>query len=174
MKLLGKGLFSKVWDEGKTVLIHSVCPVKECIAMGWGPSSKLFPRIERLDDPNDYDDTRAYRMKKYERITAPKQQLNARSYKLYKILRGLDVNPFNSPIHRRSWDWYEAFNQIPNEFKTQREALKEMIHCLGNYGQDFAFEISPRNIAATGSGNLVLLDCFFSVSKAQEIRTGRR
>ena len=54
LPLIGRGMFSTVYRKNaKTVLIKSVDPVKECMAMGWFPSSRMFPKTTRvalLDD----------------------------------------------------------------------------------------------------------------------------
>jgi len=59
----------------------------------------------------------------------------------------------------------EAFRSLPREFKTAKTALIDAVSALTNYGSDICFEISPRNIAVTKTGNLILLDCFFMRSK---------
>lgn len=165
MKRIGKGSFSSVYRQSKNkVLIISTDPAKECMSLGWFPDSRLFPKVIRLSI-ND-DGTQTYTMKYYDRITAPKKQLNERSFKLYQALRRVFAD-FYTPenIDDLYSEWIDAFRELPNEFKTARNALIEAVEAMTNYGPDICFEISPRNIAATKAGNLVLLDCFFIQSK---------
>lgn len=158
-KLIGKGSFSSVYRKGKSdkVLIISRDNTKECMSLGWFPDSKLFPKVTRLSY-ND-DGTQTYSMKYYEKVIAPKKQLNKRSYKLYKALKDLGV--YFCDDHRLYDAWLKEFDKLPAEFKQTKETLKEALDALTNYGSDICFEISPRNIAATKTGRLILLDCFF-------------
>ena len=149
MELIGKGNFTKAYKkDSKTVILHSVDMVKECMSMGWFPSSNLFPSIERLE----YGETSIYEMKLYDKVTSPKQQLTQKHYELYKELR--EIKGFSVD------DLFNSINSIniPSRIK---EHLHDAISALSNYGSDIRFEISPRNIAATKTGKLILLDCFY-------------
>lgn len=171
-KRIGTGSFSTVYRKGNSshVLIVSTDPVKECMSMGWFPDSRLFPKVTRISY-ND-DGTQTFTMKYYDKVTAPKKQLNERSYKLYKALRGLDITYCKD--HLLYDKWVKAFNELPKEFKAAKEALLEAVSALTNYGSDISFEISPRNIAVTKSGNLILLDCFFLRSALREKKSIKR
>jgi hypothetical protein len=161
-KMIGKGSFSKVYRRGNenSVLIISNDPVKECMSFGWFPKSRLFPTVERLSY-ND-DGTQTYKMKYFDRVRAPKRQLNAKAYELYKALRDLfDTFPHYVYGYQLYSELIIAFKSLPKKFKTAKIALLEAVDALTNYGSDICFEISPRNIAVTKSGNLILLDCFF-------------
>jgi hypothetical protein len=162
-KLIGKGSFSKVYRKGSsdTVLVISTDDVKECISLGWFPDSKLFPKVKRLGSNDDGSQT--YTMRYYDKITAPKKQLNKCSYELYKELRKLCVyceNDYDLYIK-----WIDEVNKLPARFGREKRIIIEAIEALTNYGADVCFEISPRNIASTKSGRLILLDCFFFKSK---------
>lgn len=164
-KKIGKGAFSSVFRKGDSnnVLIISNDVVKECISLGWFPKSRLFPKIERLSY-ND-DGTSTYKMKYYDKVIAPKKQLNTKAYRLYKALRSLEVinYPENDDLLHDAW--IKAFKNLPSELKTAKGALIGAVEALTNYGADICFEISPRNIATTKTGNLVLLDTFFLKSQ---------
>jgi hypothetical protein len=171
-KRIGAGSFSSVYRKGNSdhVLIVSTDPVKECMGLGWFPDSRLFPKVTRLSY-ND-DGTQTFTMKYYDKVTSPKLQLNERSYKLYKALRKLDVTCQDANLLHDKWR--KAFNGIPVEFKVAKKALSEAVDALTNYGPDISFEISPRNIAVTKAGNLVLLDCFFLRSALSEKKSIKR
>ena len=161
-KQIGRGSFSTAYRKGnsKKVLISSRDDVKECMALGWFPSSRLFPSVTRLSYSTNGRST--YTMKYYDKIKAPKQQLNAKAYKLYRALKKLDIFCLNH--HDLYEECIEKFRTLSNEFRTAKYALIKAVEALSNYGSDIQFEISPRNIAATPSGNLILLDCFFMSS----------
>ena len=157
-ELIGSGAFSKVYRRGTSgvVTVVSRDPVKECMSLGWFPSSKLFPRITRVG-------CGIYKMKYYQRIISPKMQLNERSYAIYLQLRG--IRDYPSDPKDRVGRLRRFFSQLP---KRHKRVLNEAVDALCNYGDDICFEISPRNISRTPSGNLVLLDCFFFWSKLME------
>jgi len=156
MKLIGKGQFTRAYlkDDGR-VHLESICPIKECMALGWFPEHRLFPEIQREGD-NGYD------MPYYSQPRSLKTNLTPRQYRLYKALRALEG--FCGPNSHNSFDhWHQQFQGLPVEFKVEKEALREAVDACGNYGSDVCFEISPRNVAVKG-GKLILLDCFFMAS----------
>ena len=148
MKVIGKGLFTTAYqspNDRNRVVLKSRDPVKECMAIGWFPDSKLFPKVRRISYP-DADGIQTYEMKKYPKCTAPKQQLNAKHYEIYKALRGvcftlMDIETLKVPRY-------------------VKEVLQDAYHAVSSYGSPL-FEISPRNISYTPSGRLILLDCFY-------------
>ncbi len=161
LPLIGKGTFSKVYKESEhTVLIVSEDPVKEVMGLGWFPNSRLFPKLERLES-----DT--FRCKLYTKCKAPKKELKPKEYEKYLVLRKLFQSNWSQDYHT----WYNAFKTI--KIKSLREAMLGALEACTNLGSDIGFEISPRNIACH-NGNLVLLDCFFMVSKLKEVKTAKR
>ena len=156
MKLIGKGTFTHAFlIDDNTVALHSTDPLKECMAHGWFPDNRLFPIVEQTDH-------NVYTMKYYPKVRSLKNSLNERDYTLYTILRKLRiVQPANNYMKLDAWR--AAFNTIPGEYSTEREALLDALDACCNYGTDINFEISPRNVAVD-NGNLVLLDCFFLTS----------
>lgn len=173
MQLIGKGSFTKAYSDGKRVYLISNDPVKECMAHKWGSKSSYFPKINFSNNDN-FD----YEMKLYERVTAPKKQLNKRSYENYLKLKELARNNNTSVIEkshtcRIDHFRYEILREEilkANLTRGLKNALIGMIDGLIDYGSDICFEISPHNIAATAKGNLILLDCFFMNSKLKEAR----
>lgn len=156
-KLIGKGLFSKVYEApSNKVIIESVDSVKECFAI-FGSPNRLIAPITRLDysiaSINSLSVSR-YEMQRFEKITAPKRQLNTKGYELYKELRFYVNNEVGIYDIRSALSRAKISN-------FDRDRLNCIVDVLSDYGEDMAFEISPRNIAASKTGRLILLDCFF-------------
>ena len=164
MKKIGQGSFTKAFlrDDGK-VQLHSVDPIKECMSFGWFPSSRLFPTVTRIN-------TEVYEMKHFPKVASLKKSLKAKEYQKYLELRNLSI-PVTMNIHDGYDSLYNAFCTIKN--KRLRAIMLEALDACSNYGSDIGFEISPRNVAVTTTGNLILLDCFFMKSKLDEVKTKR-
>ena len=158
-KLIGQGAFTKAYlQEDGQVLLVSRCSIKECMSMGWFPDSPLFPKLEmvrRVDD--DYTE---YLMEYLPRSQSLKQNLHADQWQIYKDLKALGC----CWISRQEafYKWHDAFNKLKNE--ELREVMKEALDACANYGSDIGFEISPRNVSVK-NGKLILLDCFYQISK---------
>jgi hypothetical protein len=60
----------------------------------------------------------------------------------------------------------------PKRIMTPRllEALELMAGDMANYGTEWTFEFSPRNLATDGRGRLVLLDIMFSIAAMKRKR----
>jgi hypothetical protein len=163
MKLIGQGLFSKCYllDCGSKVLIKSSDKVKECSSLYGLADSALFPEIIRID-------FEMYEMKYFPKVKSLKNSLDLDQWRLYKELRSV-----NSLFLGRDYDkpryLYKQFNAL-NVAEDVKQALYDAVDSLQNYGYDINFEISPRNVAVE-NGKIILLDCFFFSSQAQEIRT---
>lgn len=161
LKLIGKGAFTKAYlDTNNNVILHSIDPIKECMAMGWFPDSPLFPEIKTTGD------NEVYIMKYYPRVSSLKQNLKPAQWLIYQQLRKLTCTRTKNR-YDLSYNWYIAFESLEN--KELAETMCKAIDACGNYGSDIDFEISPRNVA-TDDGNLILLDCFFSLSKLYSTR----
>lgn len=163
LKQIGKGSFSTVYKvNDNKVLIKSNDYTKECMAQGWGFDSNLFPKVK-------FEDNGFYSMKFYPKCTAPKQQLNEKSYNRYLLLKGL----FSNSYIRNKYDgldyWYKTFKAIKND-NTLKNALISALEGLSNYGSDIGFEISPRNVSFTEKGNLILLDCFYFKTQLEQTK----
>ena len=163
MKQIGKGSFTTAYlkPDGK-VLLKSIDEVKEAMAQGFFPNHRLFPKVELVDRGDKFN---YYEMKYFERTNGLKSHLTLREWELYKLLCSLfKSRGYLANIYDGYSRWYEIFERIPNKFKEEREALIEALNGLSNYFTDIGFEISPRNVAVEG-GKLILLDCFFQMSK---------
>jgi hypothetical protein len=158
MKLIGKGVFSRVYEwSSQTVIIHSVCPVKEAMALGWITGDR-FPVVDRLEPE-------VYRMKRYDRREST-SYLCAADKKLYALLRKIC----------RAYSFRDKpetiFEPLRSEYQSEYDQLVDAWSTLTNYAAneyDIRFEISPRNIAVD-NGRLIFLDVFFLVSALKSTR----
>lgn len=158
MEKIGRGSFSTVYKKNnKTVLIKSLDPVKECMSLGWFPKNRHFANIKRISVNNDYS---FYEMRLFEKVRAPKQVLKPAEYKKYLQLREVS-NKFYAKYEESYYVHFERALIALLSDKRLIQALLEAYNACLNYSDAVRFEISPRNIAATKSGNLILLDCFF-------------
>ena len=175
LPLIGRGMFSTVYRKNaKTVLIKSMDPVKECMAMGWFPSSRMFPKTTRVALLDDDQGTALYEQRYYPKAKSLKTALKPVEWEFYRELRELQSNI------NRLLDDYKALaslqaliKALPGKYARKKSALLGAIDALTNYGQDIRFEISPRNVAVH-NGRLILLDCFFMAEKVKEVRTQQR
>ena len=154
MRLIGRGHWSRVYlqDCGTKVLIKSKDPVKECMAYGWFPESRLFPEITCIDKG-------MYECKYYPK--RPISELSKGDAWIYKTLRKIFTGSI--PSGTKSWNRLFAWQQVINESDLQpwvKNDLCAALDACGNWSTNVMFEISPRNIAVD-NGQLVLLDCFF-------------
>lgn len=168
MKLLGKGAFTSCYKKSNTrVLLESSCPIKECMSLGWFPSSELFPKIYFADDNR----TNTYEMKYYPKVSSLKQNLKPAQWEIYKQLREITLD---YSIVKTKYDYANGYISSFKKLKNKRlsDTMIEAMEACMNYGSDIGFEISPRNVAVN-KGNLILLDCFFHVSTLLEIKRKR-
>lgn len=165
MKVIGKGLFSTAYKKNnKKALIKSCCPMKEAMALGFFPNSRLFPRVTQVD-------FQEYEMPLYTKRKSLKKSLVPQDWELYKELKELFESQWAAaaaPRESRYAHWRKAFKTIKN--KRARTALLEALDGCANYTQNIGFEVSPRNVAVTESGRLVLLDVFFSIDTMRDVR----
>ena len=158
-----KGSFTKAYIYDDKVILSSVDSVKECMANGWFPDSDLFPEVKHsaLDVP-DYDDSVVYESPRYIQSRSLKSILDAENYALYLTLR--DMWQSVKWDYNNAYNWQNNFHDAVNSTSLSdsvKEALTEAYDALLSYSHKIRFEISPRNVAATSEGKLILLDCFF-------------
>ena len=102
-----------------------------------------------------------YKAKKYNKVSKIMGLLNDEHKNLYRELRKVNSNYFGN---------YKGYSHLNAEFdklsisEEHKEALREALDGLANYGQDMMFEISPRNIFIE-DGQLILSDVFFMKSQ---------
>ena len=175
LPLIGRGMFSTVYRKNaKTVLIKSVDPVKECMAMGWFPSSRMFPKTTRVAILDDDQGTALYEQRYYPKVKSVKAALKPAEWEFYQELRSMQNNINHFLDDYKALDSLQSLiKALPSKYARKKAALLGAIDALTNYGPDIRFEVSPRNVAAH-NGNLILLDCFFMAEKAKEVRTQQR
>lgn len=152
LPLIGQGAFSRVYKkDSKTVLIVSRDKAKEAMASPLWPPSRLFPRIKEVSSG-------VYESRYYPPIRSLKGALKEGQWQLYTHLRNLHMD---YTLGQGYYELRTGFKKHMAPYRRQREALLAALDALANYNLDVCFEISPRNVAVSPSGNLVLLDCFF-------------
>lgn len=158
--LIGQGSFTKAYlNADGTVKIISKCPAKECYAL-FSQGRPFAPEIETVELLIDDDGNSEYRMPFYEKMKAPKRQLNERSYIVYKELRSI----FNNSV---MLNYYRFVDKVDHSSILNEDEKESIIMLAGDVGNaidpnDMRFEISPRNVTSDKDGNLILVDCFFS------------
>jgi hypothetical protein len=145
-------------EQGK-VILESRCYIKECMALGWFPDSELFPSIKFADIEDEVNtEFRVYEMPLYVHGQSVKRNVCKEDYEgIYVLLRKI-----------RYVSNYADFEQqliTVGVSKEVKEDLLEAYEACTNYGSDVGWEISPRNVAATSDGKLILLDCFYIKSQ---------
>ena len=167
LKLIGKGLFSKVFSNDMLdyVIINKNDYIKEAMSFNWFPESIHFPKIEDIEIEGEY----YWKMKKYNKTKKIKGFLNENDYKFYTELRNIFKN---KPIIKNKYDSFNVLYKLFSESsltEDQKDLMLEALNACSNYGSDVDFEISPRNIFID-NGNLILADCFYIISQAEEIK----
>jgi hypothetical protein len=158
-----RGTYTKAYIYTNKVLLRTTDPVKECISFDWFPDSSLFPEVKRTDFEDNDELYNIYESPLYLQGRSMKSLICTEDWnEVYLPLRSLQ----NTILW--GWDsnnWYykfiEAVDACEGLRKDAKEDIKEAYTACMNYSTRVRFEISPRNIAATREGNLVLLDCFY-------------
>ena len=164
MEMIGKGQFTTAYRKNaNTVLLKSTDPIKECMSLGWFPNSHLFPKVTRLS----YGEVSTYEMVYYPKVKSLKTALKPKHYEYYTALRKLyEENRMHTrSVHNLYNKWYRVFSSTTTLPRHIKQHLLDALDACSNYGSDIAFEISPRNVAVSKTGGLILLDCFLDASK---------
>lgn len=163
MPLIGKGEFSKVYRKTKKLVhIVSVDPVKEAISLGWCSKGHMIPKLTRIR-------TGIYTGIYYPKVASLKRSLKPLHYKRYQALRKL--NKFFSFNNGTNF-WIQKFKTLKDPYL--RAVMSEFMYGLSNYSTNICFEISPRNVAVSPTGGLILLDVFFEINALEKIRESKQ
>ena len=175
LPLIGRGVFSTVYRKNaKTVLIKSVDPVKECMAMGWFPNSRMFPKTTRIAILDDGQGTALYEQRYYPKVKSLKAALKPTEWEFYQELRKVQrMRVYPNDDYRSLESLQLLIKALPSKYASKKEHLLGAVDALASYGPDIRFEISPRNVAAH-NGSLILLDCFFMAGKLKEVKKNKR
>jgi len=154
-----------LYQEQDKVILKSRCYIKECMAHGWFPDSELFPSIKFADIEDDVNtEFTVYEMPLYIHGKGVKSNICKEDYEgiyvpLRKIQCVIDYADFEEQL------------TIVGVSEEVKEVLLRAYEACTNYYSDISWEISPRNVAATAEGKLILLDCFYIES---QIRRSKR
>ena len=155
MKLIGKGAFTKCYQlNSRQVLLKTIDPLKEAIALGFCGNSKLLPKLTRIETSKyaseyaEFD----YIAPLYAKLIAPSKQLIPKHLAYYKTLCSIE--------HIQGGRLDKAINDIKDKYL--RETMVSYFNGCANYGYEhLTLEVTRRNLAVTPSGRLILLDIFF-------------
>jgi len=154
-----QGKFTKAYLYENEVILKTNDPVKECMALGWFPESRLFPEVKFENSLETEDEFTVYKMERFETGRAVKAMLCKEDYEgLYLPLRQVFKNFFKSK-QGNNIQFRELLEKTSLLEEIKEDLLWAFEACM-NYSSNVFFEISPRNIAAK-DGKLILLDCFF-------------
>ena len=151
--------------------------------------SPYLPRVVALGCMAD-DETCVYRMPFYK---APlKKAHGEQAWKQYRALAACHkqaealvrerARAQQGPKYYTVWDQYghdimqatlncaESHKDVPPGLFS---ALDSIVGNIANYGTEYTFEFSPRNLATTDAGHLVLLDTTFSVAAIRRVRDAK-
>lgn len=158
-KLIGEGTFSRAYQTSEnTVELVSICPAKECYAL-FSKSNPLAPNMEK-----DHSQVNTFKMPLYPHID-PRVSLNKRGLEIYEELRDLNY---------MGCGYGEFCGKINSSHNLTEEEKKNIISlasdvCNAIDPDDMRFEICPANVTCDSLGNLIMLDCFFSMEKLAEV-----
>jgi len=152
-----RGAFSKVTfsECGKFAKITSQDMAKECLVM-WGyGESDMWPEIERQYDMETQDsDDQVFVMPKYDQPRSLKAALLPEEWEKYQALR---KTPWHMAGYGKFCELYRLAQTLPYGLS---DVICEALDSLANYGDTWAIEVSPRNVAVK-NGRLILLDIFY-------------
>lgn len=155
-KLIDKGAFTKAYQIAEDkVEILTICPAKEAYAL-FSQGNKFAPIIEKVDYLDSGESV--YHMPLYPKVTAPKKQLNKEAYAVYQALR--KISGSCSMTYYRFIEEIEASNINEDDKEEIISLISDACNAIDT--MDMGFEISPRNISVTETGDLIMLDCVFS------------
>jgi hypothetical protein len=175
LKQIGKGAFSTAYVEknppasgGARVFVLSADNVydKELLAMAHdeAPRNPHLPAVERFGHTHD---RAVFTMPLYKSpLRKDDDPVGWRDYLVLKKCRDDAYAPAYGGAYKRGRSGYEINEAVYDcaEARGVRpsllEALRVLIDTAANYGAEYVFEFSPRNLA-TYEGRLVLLDVLY-------------
>lgn len=162
-----RGSRTKAFIFEDKVLLRTIDPVKECMALGCFPDSELFPKVSRTNFEDLHNSFQVFESPVYLQGRSMKalvckedwEEVYLPLVKLYQTINyGYSV-----------YEWHHSFIQAVDNCVGLRadakEAVKEAYEACMNFSEKVKFEISPRNVAATEDGKLILLDCFYIIRR---------
>jgi hypothetical protein len=167
---IGQGAFTialQSADDLGTIYLRSKDNYKEALAE-WAPETEHTPEIERLYFQDDQD----YYWYKMPFYCAPTTEHKRIAKRLQSLYNAVTPKGYGRPDRiKHGYDFLERTEKDP-DLCQYHDTLCGMFEAVMNYGDDAAFEFSPRNIASN-HGVLIFLDVLFSVNKILEIREAK-
>ncbi len=185
VKRIGKGMFSAAYlgSDGRVYLVtkdEGGDYAKEILAMIYenGKRSPFLPPVKR--EGTTYDAT-VFSMPLY---NAPLRKKNSpRAWAQYRVLKRCweqaqaQVRQRIGYRQRMTYYGHEIMDATIDCAEQDADATPGLIRALellrdnaANYGAEWTFEFSPRNLATTKGGGLVLLDVVFSLELVERAR----
>ncbi len=189
LERLGKGMFHTCYVDRTTKQVYSITIERETgadyskeILSRCDPSLHI-PPVEELG-ALDGKDNRVYRMPLYEPIRASHKEawdllkrLEQAKDDAWKAIVAQEVTPrkmrvddIGCMVNSLVCEMTDAPG-IPQSLKDALESLRDE---ASNYGSDYVFEFSRRNVMVDGNGVLILLDVLFSLKTVEAIWKARR
>lgn len=165
-EFLGKGMFCRAFREVGTDRV--LCFTGEDLSkdiLAWCDDMPHLPTVKRIDDSSDAG--YIFEMPFYTMLKASHKEAWAQYLALkacwqeeYSNLRR-ERKPFSAVAYKMNHAIAEKA-PVSEELKA---ALLELADTAQEWGEEFAFEFAPRNLAVDASGSLILMDVVFN-SKA--------
>ena len=193
VRKLGKGMFTVAYVTTELPTPRVFLEVRDDRSGDWSKAA--------LSDIYDGDDTNVH-IPKVQRVgytadktvyemplyNAPLRKGNSpKAWEQYKVLKKCwdqgrqqlvqrlgyikASSPYNG--HKIMDSVVECAERNPEMPDSLLDALREIKGTIQNYGSEYSFEFSPRNLATDDDGNLILLDTTYSLLSVQQ-RRGRR
>lgn len=169
LKQVGKGGFTRCYElDDDTVLLESFDPIKQIMADGKFPKSKLFPEVRHYPKKgkiggNFY--TMHYYKGRPKRATQKWLRENLKPFHfetyitLWELRKSVDSQISGKRGVNRQEVWNEAFSTLEN--RKLARILTDAYNACCEVADNIMFDCEPKNVTPH-EGNLILLDCFFS------------
>lgn len=173
---LGKGRYTTAWANCSNVYLqtHEKDYSKEILSRI--EPMKHLPQVKLLGEMQP--PWRLYQEPKYEPLMASERK----AWEDFKVLtsliddtrKALIYNRFNQPWDAYSFNGHflELVECSLNVSADLKDAIRELINAAGNYSQ-YCIEITKKNCAVDGDGNLILLDPLFDLDEVRSSMKAR-
>lgn len=197
LKPLGKGMFTRAYvtegkrkpevylftgdsgDYSKDILIEARRQTR----------SAYLPKVEKVGDTNDatvykeplyrsplrkYDGEKAYAEYKALKRCWKWAESEVRSKHGWRMVQHMGFEVMDTVVSCMKGSKLGKGKAAKPVSKALVRALDSVRDNAVNYGAEWTFEFSPKNLATTESGQLILLDPIFSMEAARRVRESRR
>lgn len=180
LRQVGKGGFTRCYElDEDTVLLETFDPIKQVMAEGKFPPSKLFPEVKEYEKASR-GGSKFYTMRYFKgrpkRSTVGwlKQNLKPSHYETYLDMVELRKRVEDSISGKRGINRQEIWNAAFLTLDNQKLAniLVDANNACCEAASNIMFDCAPKNVAPH-EGNLILLDCFYSSSLFYKVKFGK-